>query len=152
MINLPRIVMALFALSSVVDIAEKIHNWGRSVLCLKREINPSQVVIAMDSGLGGGLVGGVVGCFDDFLAVGGGEVVKDFVGVTVGGLVAADADVNLGYKGVLAVAGIGDDGRVVAAHLAPIGDLAAVNRDNLLMREVDNAVVAVEQEGKRVEQ
>ena len=29
MINLPRIVMALFALSSVVDIAEKIHNWGR---------------------------------------------------------------------------------------------------------------------------
>lgn len=28
MINLPRIVMALFALSSVVDIAEKIHNWG----------------------------------------------------------------------------------------------------------------------------
>ena len=27
--NLPRIVMALFALSSVVDIAEKIHNWGR---------------------------------------------------------------------------------------------------------------------------
>ena len=29
MINLPRIVMALFALSSVVDIAEKIHNWDR---------------------------------------------------------------------------------------------------------------------------
>ena len=26
---LPRIVMTLFALSSVVDIAEKIHNWGR---------------------------------------------------------------------------------------------------------------------------
>ena len=29
MINLPRIVMALFALSSVLDIAEKINNWGR---------------------------------------------------------------------------------------------------------------------------
>ena len=29
MINLPRIVMVLFGLSSVVDIAEKIHNWGR---------------------------------------------------------------------------------------------------------------------------
>ena len=29
MINLPRIVMALFALSTVVDIAEKIHNWDR---------------------------------------------------------------------------------------------------------------------------
>ena len=29
MIYLPRIVMALFALSAVVDIAEKIHNWGR---------------------------------------------------------------------------------------------------------------------------
>ena len=29
MINLPKLVMALFALSSVVDIAEKIHNWGR---------------------------------------------------------------------------------------------------------------------------
>ena len=29
MINLLRIVMALFALSAVVDIAEKIHNWGR---------------------------------------------------------------------------------------------------------------------------
>ncbi len=27
--NLPKLVMALFALSSVVDIAEKIHNWGR---------------------------------------------------------------------------------------------------------------------------
>ena len=26
--NLPKLVMALFALSSVVDIAEKIHNWG----------------------------------------------------------------------------------------------------------------------------
>ena len=29
MINLPRIVLVLFGLSSVVDIAEKIHNWGR---------------------------------------------------------------------------------------------------------------------------
>ena len=27
--NFPKLVMALFALSSVVDIAEKIHNWGR---------------------------------------------------------------------------------------------------------------------------
>ncbi len=27
--NLPKLVMALFALSSVVDIAEKIHNWDR---------------------------------------------------------------------------------------------------------------------------
>ena len=27
--NLPKLVMALFALSSVVDIAEQIHNWGR---------------------------------------------------------------------------------------------------------------------------
>ena len=27
--NLPKLVMALFVLSSVVDIAEKIHNWGR---------------------------------------------------------------------------------------------------------------------------
>jgi len=27
--NLPKLVMALFALGSVVDIAEKIHNWGR---------------------------------------------------------------------------------------------------------------------------
>ena len=26
--NLPKLVMALFALSSVVDIAEKIKNWG----------------------------------------------------------------------------------------------------------------------------
>ncbi len=26
--NLPKLVMALFALSSVLDIAEKIHNWG----------------------------------------------------------------------------------------------------------------------------
>ena len=29
MINLPRIVMALFGISAVLDIAEKIHNWGR---------------------------------------------------------------------------------------------------------------------------
>ena len=28
MINLPRIVMALFGISAVLDIAEKIHNWG----------------------------------------------------------------------------------------------------------------------------
>ena len=27
--NLPKLVMALLALSAVVDIAEKIHNWGR---------------------------------------------------------------------------------------------------------------------------
>ena len=27
--NLKIIVMALFGLSSVIDIAEKIHNWGR---------------------------------------------------------------------------------------------------------------------------
>ena len=27
--NLPRIVMALFGISAVLDIAEKIHNWGR---------------------------------------------------------------------------------------------------------------------------
>ena len=27
--NLPKLVMALFALSSVADIAEKIHNWSR---------------------------------------------------------------------------------------------------------------------------
>ena len=29
MINLPRIVMALFGISAVLDIAEKIHNWVR---------------------------------------------------------------------------------------------------------------------------
>ena len=29
MINLPRIVMALFGISAVLDIAEKIYNWGR---------------------------------------------------------------------------------------------------------------------------
>ena len=29
MINLPRIVMALFGISAVLDIAEKIKNWGR---------------------------------------------------------------------------------------------------------------------------
>ena len=29
MINLPKIVMALFGISAVLDIAEKIHNWGR---------------------------------------------------------------------------------------------------------------------------
>lgn len=29
MINLPKLVMALFGISAVLDIAEKIHNWGR---------------------------------------------------------------------------------------------------------------------------
>ena len=29
MINLPTVVMALFGISAVLDIAEKIHNWGR---------------------------------------------------------------------------------------------------------------------------
>ena len=29
MINLPKLVMALFGVSAVLDIAEKIHNWGR---------------------------------------------------------------------------------------------------------------------------
>lgn len=29
MINLPRIIMALFGISALLDIAEKIHNWGR---------------------------------------------------------------------------------------------------------------------------
>ena len=46
MINLPRIVMALFALSSVVDIAEKIHNWGRDKKNEKeekKEDEPSRV-------------------------------------------------------------------------------------------------------------
>ena len=28
MINLPKLVMALFGISAVLDIAEKIHNWG----------------------------------------------------------------------------------------------------------------------------
>ena len=27
--NLPKIVMALFGISALLDIAEKIHNWGR---------------------------------------------------------------------------------------------------------------------------
>ena len=27
--NLPKVVMALFGISAVLDIAEKIHNWGR---------------------------------------------------------------------------------------------------------------------------
>ena len=27
--NLPKLVMALFGISAVLDIAEKIHNWGR---------------------------------------------------------------------------------------------------------------------------
>jgi len=29
MINLPKVVMTLFGISAVLDIAEKIHNWGR---------------------------------------------------------------------------------------------------------------------------
>ena len=29
MINLPKLIMALFGVSAVLDIAEKIHNWGR---------------------------------------------------------------------------------------------------------------------------
>ena len=29
MINLPKLVMALFGISAVLDIADKIHNWGR---------------------------------------------------------------------------------------------------------------------------
>ena len=27
--NLPKLVMALFGISALLDIAEKIHNWGR---------------------------------------------------------------------------------------------------------------------------
>ena len=27
--NLPKVIMALFGISAVLDIAEKIHNWGR---------------------------------------------------------------------------------------------------------------------------
>ena len=45
--NLPKLVMALFALSSVVDIAEKIHNWGRDKKNKKedekKEDEPSRV-------------------------------------------------------------------------------------------------------------
>ena len=37
MINLPRIVMALFGISAVLDIAEKIHNWGRDKKNEKKE-------------------------------------------------------------------------------------------------------------------
>ena len=37
MINLPRIVMALFGVSAVLDIAEKIHNWGRDKKNEKKE-------------------------------------------------------------------------------------------------------------------
>ena len=35
--NLKIIVMALFGLSSVIDIAEKIHNWGRDKKNEKKE-------------------------------------------------------------------------------------------------------------------
>ena len=44
--NLPKLVMALFALSSVVDIAEKIHSWGRDKKNEKeekKEEEPSRV-------------------------------------------------------------------------------------------------------------
>ena len=44
--NLPKLVMALFALSSVVDIAEKIHNWSRDKKNeeeKKKEDEPSRV-------------------------------------------------------------------------------------------------------------
>ena len=40
--NLPKLVMALFALSSVVDIAEKIHNWGRDKKNEKKEEEKKQ--------------------------------------------------------------------------------------------------------------
>ena len=47
MINLPRIVMALFGISAVLDIAEKIHNWGRDKKNKKedekKEDEPSRV-------------------------------------------------------------------------------------------------------------
>ena len=44
--NLKIIVMALFGLSSVIDIAEKIHNWGRDKKNEKeekKEDEPSRV-------------------------------------------------------------------------------------------------------------
>ena len=37
MINLPKLVMALFGISAVLDIAEKIHNWGRDKKNKKEE-------------------------------------------------------------------------------------------------------------------
>ena len=40
--NLPKLVMALFTLSSVVDIAEKIHNWGRDKKNEKKEEEKKQ--------------------------------------------------------------------------------------------------------------
>ena len=46
MINLPRIIMALFGISAVLDIAEKIHNWGRDKKNEKeekKEDEPSRV-------------------------------------------------------------------------------------------------------------
>ena len=42
MINLPRIVMALFGISAVLDIAEKIHNWGRGKKNEKEEEKKEQ--------------------------------------------------------------------------------------------------------------
>ena len=35
--NLPKIGMALFGISAVLDIAEKIHNWGRDKKNEKKE-------------------------------------------------------------------------------------------------------------------
>ena len=46
MINLPKLVMALFGISAVLDIAEKIHNWGRDKTNEKeekKEDEPSRV-------------------------------------------------------------------------------------------------------------
>ena len=43
--NLPKLVMALYVLSSVVDIAEKIHNWGhdKNKEVEKKQDEPSRV-------------------------------------------------------------------------------------------------------------
>jgi len=35
--NLPKLVMALFGISALLDIAEKIHNWGRDKKSKKEE-------------------------------------------------------------------------------------------------------------------
>ena len=45
MINLPKVVMALFGISAALDIAEKIHNWGRDKEKReeKKEDEPSRV-------------------------------------------------------------------------------------------------------------
>ena len=42
MINLPKLVMALFGISAVLDIAEKIHNWGRDKKNEKEEKQEKQ--------------------------------------------------------------------------------------------------------------